>query len=180
MFLTSMVAPLIAHLIELCSATDNSWSTERILLLYFSALMGQIIAKKIVSLLTRSPILKSGIKKGNYDAVISMIYAMPAVVLCLLYDSIIGTIILIVMAVISSVILWIDRESIVVSLPECIGAAFLATVVVVFLQFFPTDMNDEKMVIVLGELLLVQAIVCLIFHFVEAGVISVFRRLKRR
>ena len=127
----SVLAPLISRLIHLCIVDEQEiWSTENILVIYLSSVMGFIISDKICRVVKNSRLYVKGVKLGDADAVRFAVWFFP-VVLSLQLKSKGSVIALMGMTIFSIFVLIKDRDEIHIDLKQlCIIA--VVTVVALF------------------------------------------------
>ena len=137
----SVLAPLISRLIHLYIVDEQEiWSTENILVIYLSSVMGFIISDKIYRIVENSRLYARGVKLGDADALRFAIWFFP-VALSLQLKSKISVIALMGMTLFSIFVLIKDRGKIQVNMKQL---CFIAVVTVAAL-FSPLLNMDVKM-----------------------------------
>lgn len=131
--LTNFLAPLVAHLLDMIlGAENNPWKTEKIFVLYFAAFIGFVLFDKIKRLLKTKPLYEKGFMLGDSEAMLNALMAAVIAIVMYCYDSLIGSIVLIVLAIIAFAIIWKDLEKIQITPQLCI---LLGCVVVVYVLY---------------------------------------------
>ena len=103
LMLTSVIAPLLSHFLDMCLGADaNTWKTDKLLLLYFSGVAGYIISNKAMREWSKTKLYTIGFKLGNSDAFPNLIWMAPITIVIICYESVIGAAIIIVLIVFSS------------------------------------------------------------------------------
>ena len=121
----SALAPLISRLIHLYIADENGiWSTENILVIYLSSVVGFVISDKLYRVVENSRLYEKGVRLGDSDTVRFAIWLCP-VVLSTQLKSKIAVIGLIAITILSVVILVKDIGEIQIRMKQlCMIAVF--------------------------------------------------------
>ena len=164
----SMMAPLISRLIHLYIVDEQEiWSTENILVIYLSSVVGFIISDKIYRVVKNSGLYARGIKLGDADAFRFAVWFFP-VVLSLQLKSKVSVVALLVMTIMSIFVLIKDKSDIHIDLKQLCIIAFVTVA-----ALFSGLMNmDRKMYL---RLFVGIIIVVIIFDVFAA----IMRRWKR-
>lgn len=134
----SVLAPLTSRLIHLYITDEQGiWTTENILIVYLSSVIGFIISDKVYRIVNENGLYERGIKLGDADAIRFAIWFIP-VILSLKLKSRLAVIVLIALTLISVVILIKDRNQIKISLFQLCLIAVI-TIVALFLGIMKID-----------------------------------------
>ncbi len=106
-----VMAPVISRLINLVCGQETIWSTEMILLVYTSSIIGYVISWKLYSHFEKTKLYQKGFRLGDADNVKFVIWVFP-VVLSLNNGSIYATVLLIIISLLAVFIVAKDIKNI--------------------------------------------------------------------
>lgn len=107
------IAPLIANWLDTVLGIDkNPWSSERLMVLFFSALSGTVIWHKICRIYKKSNLNKKGFDITNAGAQAQLVWTMPSLMVLMFYKSIFGATMSIIFFIVAVWILWRDHAEV--------------------------------------------------------------------
>lgn len=107
------MAPLIANWLDTVLGVDkNQWSSERLIVLFFSVLSGSVIWDKICRIYKDSKLNKIDFDITNARAQEQFIWTMPSLIVLMFYDSIFGATMSIIFFMVTVWIMWKDKAEI--------------------------------------------------------------------
>ena len=112
LLVTSALVPIVGHLLALEFGESPYWSTDRMFVLYFSAVAGVVIADKIVRLLKSSGLWRRGYRLGDSDAFLNLICTMPTIIVLGFYDTMLGTVAIAAIYLVALLILQYDASDV--------------------------------------------------------------------
>ena len=162
--LTSVSAPLLAHLLDLIlGAQSNPWKSDRLIILYFAAVAGYVIANKIIRSIKKTRAYEKGLKLGSSDAFQNIVWAFPALLVIYCYDYIPGIVIDLVIFIAAGVILFCDGDQISSIVPALCLSGIFAMLFAALSFMLPTEWSPSQWLIYLVRLIISQTVVCLAF-----------------
>lgn len=118
--LTCSLAPLISHILELQFGTNNGWTTERLLVLYFASVAGYTVSEEIYIIVMKSKWYSKGFKLGNADAVRNVIWMIPVSIVISDYDNKYCVVFLMGLILLALLIIYIESNRTWFSLKELV------------------------------------------------------------
>lgn len=133
--ISCVAAPLVSHWLDVCIGTDNNrWSSERLMVLFFSAIAGNVIWDKILRCYQNSKLNKRGFNLNNAGAAEQLVWTMPSLMVLMFYNSVFGATMSIVFCAIALAILWKDKNEI--RMTQLSYAVFgLYSIIVIIIDF---------------------------------------------
>ena len=156
---TCLLAPLIAHLLDLLLKDKNIWTTERILIVYLALLTGQIIFHKICQIFKERGLYDKGFRLGDSDALEIAVCMMLVSIVMFNYNSYHAILLLIGLSVIAIIVLVIDRESIHISFRNLCISGIITLIIIIYEYVTGFNLSITQW----GIYILCQFLVCVAF-----------------
>lgn len=167
--LTNMLAPLISNIINMVLG-ETMWTTERIIVLYFSAISGYVLFNKTERELKKRHLYEKGFKLGNSDAMF-MCFQMASISMVMIcYDSLVGSLILLLFAIMTIGIIWRDYEEIDLSPKICLLTGLSAIIYAFIVSSFHYEGTSLGWIRILAGYFVCQVLVCCLFDFVSSKI----------
>lgn len=164
--MTCVTAPLLAHMLDLLYGDANPWKSDRLVILYFAAVAGYIISAKCMRTLKASALYERGLKLGNSDAMQSLLWALPVLLVTFCYDYFLGVFITAAILFVAGIILYRDGEGACINVVALCGSGILAMVIAVMGQLLPYEWPATQWIAYFFRLFFAQMLVCLVFDFI--------------
>lgn len=166
--LTGIMAPFAAHLMDVVLGEANTWTTDRLTILYFSSLAGYIIADKVCRVAKdKTPRHMSEVPLFNIaaqsDLLFMIIWSFPISIVGFYYDNLISTCILLPLICLALIILIQDADKIILNY-----AMYILWGMVAFLIIWLLDFNNVWSYSFQGFIL--RYLLMLIFGYLTCGV----------
>lgn len=150
-------APLISHWLDVCMGSGiNVWTTDKLIILFFSAISGWVIWDKICREYKKTRLFSEGLDLDNAGAAEQLIWTMPSMMVLLFYDTVFGATAIVVFFIIAIIIMWRDRDDI----KNIKGAYFLVgsyEIIVIIIQFiYPFKVHIKEWLIIVPIVFLVN------------------------
>ena len=172
--LTSAVVPLISHALTIAFGDDSFWSTDRLFVIYFSAISGIVIVDKLVRMLRANGMWQRGYKLGDSDAFMNLASVTPVVIVLGCYNTLPGVIAIASIYATAVIILWFDKYGFTLHPKQLYITGLIAVAVGTLCYLFQGLFIKDNLLVMCFIFTVSQLIVCALFDLVRI----VYKRLQ--
>ena len=161
--ISCVAAPLISHWLDMFIGPEiNIWSSERLLVLFFSTIAGYVIWDKIKRVYNNTFLPDKGFHLENSGAFEQVIWTLPSIMVVMFYDTKFGASMIIIFHGMALLILCFDRQALLFNKRIHISM-FLCSAIFIFYQrlLFPIEISVGKWLIVYFCMLIISMILWL-------------------
>lgn len=156
--ITCVAAPLFSNWLNVCFGLANSWTTEKLLVLFFSAITGHIIWDKIQRNFMICRLNKKWLDIKNAGAAEQTLWTMPSVMVTQFYDTVFGATAIIVLTIIAILILWKDRNEIRITKYTYLAISGYSVLVVAIQLIWPIEVNLREWLTIVPIIFIINII----------------------